>query len=483
MEARSAVPGPELARLLGSWEGDGPGYSALAARLRTLVLDGRLPLWVRLPSERELAGTLGVSRTTTTAAYDLLRGEGFLESRRGSGSRVALPTGGAADRELAAVLGAEAREDAIDLAVAAMPAPGAMVEAIERAVRDLAGHLGGTGYDPTGLPSLRRAVAQHFEARGVPTTPDQVVITSGAQHALTLLLDTLLAPGDPALVEVPSYPNALAAFRRSGARFVTAVIGARGWDVEVMAAQLRENVPRVAYLIPDFQNPTGFMMGDDERAALVAAAGRAGTHLIADETFTLLDLEPGRPRPRAMAAHDPNGGVVTAGSMSKSFWGGLRVGWIRCAAPLARRLTRARASFDLATPVFEQLVAEHLLRASDAVLDERRRLLAERRDTLAGALRDRLPEWRFRVPRGGLCLWAQMDRPEAESLAEAAAREGVRIVPGPTFGVGGGLEVNVRLPFTQPPEQLVEGVERLAAARRRLRLRAEAEPRWDHRIA
>jgi DNA-binding transcriptional MocR family regulator len=474
------MSGSELARLLGAWEGPGPSYAALAAGLRALVLDGRLPLRVRLPSERSLAETLGVSRTTTTAAYDLLRGEGFLESRRGSGSRVALPTGGAVDRELEAVPGE--REDAIDLTVAALPAPGAMVDAVERATRDLAGHLGGTGYDPVGLPTFRRAVAEHFAARGIPTTPEQIVVTSGAQHALTLLLDTLLAPGDPALVEVPSYPNALAAFRRSGARFVPSTLGEDGWNVELMAAQFRENVPRLAYLIPDFQNPTGFLMGDDERRAVVDAARLAGAYVIADETFALLDLEPWRPRPQPMAAHDREGRVITAGSMSKSFWGGLRVGWIRCSPALARRLAKARPAIDLATAVFEQLIAEHLLRMSDEILDERRRLLAERRDALAAALREHLPEWRFRTPRGGLVMWAELDRPEAEALAAAAVREGVHIVPGPTFGVGGALDGRVRLPYTQAPDRLAEGIARLASARRRLHLGAADEGRWD-RIA
>ncbi len=481
MEVRSAVRGTELARLLGDWEGTGPGYVALAGALRSLVLDGRLPLRARLPSERELAVTLGVSRTTTTAAYDLLRGEGYLESRQGSGSRVALPTGGAAERELAADGRDGGGDDAIDMTIAAMPAPGAMVEAVERATRDLAGHLGSTGYDPTGLPSLRRAVAAHFADRGVPTTVEQVVITSGAQHALTLLLDVLLAPGDPALVEVPSYPNALEAFRRSGARFVPSRIGVDGWDLDLLAGQLRDHAPRLAYLLPDFQNPTGFLMGEEDRGAMVRAAARSSTHLVVDETFALLDLEPWRVRPRPVAAHDPEGRVVTVGSMSKSFWGGLRVGWIRCTPPLARRLARARAAIDLATPVLEQLVAEHLLRSSDAVLDERRRLLAERRDALTAAFGRDLPAWRFRVPRGGLCLWAEMDRPDAEALAVAAAREGVGVVPGPTFGVDGSLEANVRLPFTQAPDRLAEAVRRLAAAERSLRA-AEDRPR-EGRIA
>jgi DNA-binding transcriptional MocR family regulator len=482
MEVRSAIRGSELARLLGAWEGAGPGYAALAAALRTLVLDGRLPLRARLPSERELAVTLGVSRTTTTAAYDLLRGEGYLESRQGSGSRVALPTGRAAERELVGGTGDGDRTDAIDMTIAALPAPGAMSEAVERATRDLAGHFGSTGYDPTGLPGLRRAVADHFAERGVPTTEDQVVVTSGAQHALTLLLDVLLAPGDPALVEVPSYPNALAAFRRAGARFVPAAMGEDGWDLRLIEAQFREQVPRVAYLLPDFQNPTGFLMSDEARESLVRAAGRASTHLVVDETFALLDLEPWRPRPRPTAALDRDGRVVTVGSMSKSFWGGLRVGWIRCSPPLARRLTKARAAIDLATPVLEQLVAEHLLRSSDVVLDERRRLLVERRDALAEALRRELPGWRFRVPRGGLCLWAEMERPEAEALAVVAAREGVHVVPGPTFSVDGTLDRHVRLPFTQPSDRLEEAVGRLAAAERRLALRDADDPRWD-RIA
>src|SRR6266496_6836243 len=102
MEPRQVVTGGDLQYLLGAWQGPGPGYAALAGALRSLVLDGTLPVRGRLPSERELAAALGVSRTTTAAAYDRLRGEGFVESRRGSGSRVALPTGGAVDRELGA---------------------------------------------------------------------------------------------------------------------------------------------------------------------------------------------------------------------------------------------------------------------------------------------------------------------------------------------------------------------------------------------
>jgi len=347
MQPGDALSDRDLARLLGTCRRPGPAYVTLAGALRALVLDGRLSLRARLPSERRLATTLGVSRTTTTAAYDLLRSEGYVESRRGSGSRIALPTGGAIDRELTSGIDPA---PGIDLTIAALPAPGATTEAVARATHDLARHLGGSGYDPRGLPSLRHAVAEHYTRRGLATDEEQIVITSGAQHALALLLDVLAAPGDPALVESPSYPNAFEALRRARVRFVPVPMQDDGWDVEMIAAFFRQGVSRLAYMIPDFHNPTGLLMSDPERAAVVAAASRAGAHVLVDETFAQLDLEPWRAVPQPMAAHDRDGRVVTIGSMSKAHWGGLRVGWIRCIAPLARRLVRARFALDLATP-------------------------------------------------------------------------------------------------------------------------------------
>jgi DNA-binding transcriptional MocR family regulator len=162
--------------------------------------------------------------------------------------------------------------------------------------------------------------------------------------------------------------------------------------------------------------------------------------------------------------------VVTLGSMSKAFWGGLRVGWIRAPQPVIRRLARVRAARDLATPVLDQLVAVQLLAVRDQVLRERRALLVERRDVLVEALRRDLPSWRFTVPRGGLCLWVEIDGPHAEALADIAESAGVRIVPGPRFGVEGLLLRGLRLPYTQPPAVLDDAVRRLAQSRRRLQL-------------
>src|SRR4051794_29505254 len=207
------LSGPHLARLLGVWRSSGPAYAALARAIRLVVLDGRLPLRTRLPGERELAEALGVSRTTATAAYAALRTEGFLASRRGAGSWTRLP----ADAGVAIERGA-AGEDVIDLSCAASAAPdGDLHAALAAATSELPRHLPGPGYDAAGLPVLRAAIATHLTARGVPTEPEQVLVTAGAQHPWALLLRGVARPRDRVLTQHPPHPPAAAAPRALGA--------------------------------------------------------------------------------------------------------------------------------------------------------------------------------------------------------------------------------------------------------------------------
>jgi DNA-binding transcriptional MocR family regulator len=160
--------------------------------------------------------------------------------------------------------------------------------------------------------------------------------------------------------------------------------------------------------------------------------------------------------------------VISTGGMSKAYWGGLRTGWIRAPAPLVQRLAAVRVGVDMASPVLEQLVAVRLLRQAPAIVAARRAELAVRRDALAAALREHLPEWRFRLPDGGVVLWAELDGPVSGALARAAEDVGVRLAPGPTFGLDGTLERYLRLPFALPPDVLTEAVRRIAAVRRDL---------------
>jgi DNA-binding transcriptional MocR family regulator len=235
----------------------------------------------------------------------------------------------------------------------------------------------------------------------------------------------------------------------------------------MVEATLRQAAPRLAYVIADHHNPTGHVATAAERAALVDAARRTGTLVVVDETLAELTLDPlavAGPGVAPVAAYDAGGSVVTIGSASKTWWGGLRVGWVRATPEVVRDLSAVRATGDLATAVLEQLVVAQLLGQGEEPLRARRRLLAEQRDAALAALADSLPAWRVARPAGGLSLWAELPDPASSALAVAAARHGVHLAPGPRFGVDGTLERFVRVPFALPAPVLREAIRRLATA-------------------
>ncbi|SCL23738.1 PLP-dependent aminotransferase family protein [Micromonospora inyonensis] len=475
----SQVRGGQLARLLGQWHAlpgrrRSPDYAALAAAVRGLLADGRLPLGVRLPAERELAEALRISRTTVTAAYRALRESGHLTSRRGAGSWTMLPGG---HRVASSGLWTPQDDlDMIDLGIAALAAPPELVPATRAATEDLPRYLGSAGYHPTGIIELREAIARSYAERGLPTSPEQIMVTNGTQHALDLVLRLALAPAGSVLVESPTYPNALAALAARRARIATHGLALdAGWDADLLLASIRQSRPRLAYLIPDFQNPTGHLMPVDLRERVVGAAHAAGTDLVVDESFVDLPLD-GTPVPPPTATFDRHSRVITIGGMSKPYWGGLRIGWVRASAPQVQRLAAARIGVDMSSPVLDQLVAVHLLADAATIVAARRTQLAHQRDALLAALAERLPQWRVTVPRGGVTLWAELDGPVSSALARAAEEVGVRLAPGPRFGLDGTLERFLRLPFTLPAADLVDAVHRIAAVR--YDLDRAGRPQW-----
>ncbi|WIE76196.1 PLP-dependent aminotransferase family protein [Curtobacterium sp. MCSS17_007] len=443
LSARSA------ALLLADWRDgtDAPAYEALSDAIRVLVIDGRVPLGVRLPAERGLAEALGVSRTTVANAYARLREDGFVVSLRGSGSVVHLPRdlAGRPDPER---LGGVVAGDLLDLRKAALHAAPEVGEAVERAVRHVPAALAGIGYDTVGDPGLRAAIAARYTERGLPTDPSQVVVTIGAQHAIALLARVLVRRGDAVLVESPTYPHAHEAFREVGARLVGVPVDARtGWDAAALETTLRRTAPSVAYVMPELHNPTGATMAPGTRDLLLSVAAATGTVVVADETMGELRID-GEPAP-PLAAADPSGAsVVMVGSAAKVFWGGLRIGWIRAAPDLLQRLLLARPTGDLGTPVLDQLVARELVPRTAAVLEARRSFLRTGRDDVVAALRTRLPEWDVPSPAGGLTTWVGIGRPVSSALVLAARAEGVVLASGGVFGPDGGFERYLRVPFT-----------------------------------
>lgn len=459
-----------LVRQLGAWRGaDHTGevaYRRLAAGLRLLILDGRLPLDVRLPGERELAGALGVSRTTVSAAFAVLREEGYLASRHGSGSRTRVPLGpgGTTDGPRASVDAA----GLIDLRIAALPAGEAVHAAYAQALRLLPAHLPGHGYQPVGLPALRAVIAERYARRGLPTTLDEILVTNGAQHALALVLRRLAGPGDRVVIDHPTYPHAIDAIRRASGLPVPVALAATSWDADGLAAAFRQTGPRLAYLVADCHNPTGACMTAATRERVAAVAAQTRTPIVADET--LADLWLDAPPPPPLAAFAAADAVVTLGSMAKSHWGGLRVGWIRADAQTVAGLAAARASLDLGTPILEQLAAAVLLAGDDEALEARRVALRAGRDHLLALLATHLPDWRTTSPPGGASLWAELPVECSSALAVAGERHGVGLTAGPRFGVEGAFERFVRLPFTLPDAELTVAVERLSRAYAQLRV-------------
>lgn len=443
-------------RLLGDTTGS-PAYLGIAEQLRLLIADGRIPPGTRLPSERELTLALGVSRTTVTRAYGTLKKGGYLVARQGSGSVTRLPR---PTRLGDTLLNPEpAGPDVIDLTCAAPTAPPGVTAAYEAAVRELPALVQDTGYFPSGLPSLREALARRYDERGLPTDPDQIVVTSGALSGLAVVVRALVPGAARVLLESPTYPNAIGTFRGARTRVLAADIGQSGWATTSLVDAVRQLHPDAAYLMPDFQNPTGMLMTDAERAQLAAALRAERTLTIVDETLAEMALDPVA-APLPFAAHLRE--TVSIGSASKSFWGGLRIGWLRVPARQMPAVASARLTLDLGAPLVEQLALLRLMERREEILALRREQLTASRAALVAAVSAELPSWRFRLPLGGLSLWCELPRPVSSALVSAADRHGVRLAAGPLFAPEGGLERYLRLPFTHRLEVLTEAVGRIA---------------------
>jgi DNA-binding transcriptional MocR family regulator len=230
-------------------------------------------------------------------------------------------------------------------------------------------------------------------------------------------------------------------------------------------ARLREvfaQRPRLAYLIPTFHNPTGVVMPEAPRRALARLAEETGVPIVEDHA--LADLALGVEPPPPIAAFARDAPIVTIGSMSKLFWGGLRVGWLRAAERLIERLARFKAVADLGSSPLSQAVAARLLPQAERMKIRRHREVTRKLDGLTTALKAQLPEWSWRRPQGGLLLWARLPRGNANEFAQVALRHGVALVPGSVNSPSNGFADYVRLPFIHETERLETGVARLAEA-------------------
>jgi DNA-binding transcriptional MocR family regulator len=450
-------------------------YLQLADSLRGILERGELSQGLRLPAERPLAKALAVSRTTVVRAFEILRAEGWLESRQGSGTRVRRSGAprAATDRESAAVRSfqrntvfrglIEAAGSTIEFLGAHLPAAAPFLEeSIAQAREDLAPLLKHHGYMTLGLPSLQEAIAAHLSRSGLPSTAEQILVTHGAQQAIGLITALYVQAGDAVILEEPTYLGAIDVFASAGARLSSVPVGRDGIRLELLREALAAQTPSLIYLMPTFHNPTGVVMPEKNRREIVRLAEEKQIPIIEDNT--LADLDHGRLPPPPLGSFVRAAPVLTIGSLSKLIWGGLRVGWICAPEAIISRLARFKVMADLGSSLVSQAIAARLLPRVHAIREVRRREMRERLDLMAKQLGRLLPEWSWQRPAGGLTLWVRLPRANAGEFAQVALRHGVSVVPGPICSARNGCTQFLRLPFALELDEIREGVERLGRA-------------------
>ena len=303
--------------------------------------------------------------------------------------------------------------------------------------------------------------------------PERLFVSAGISGALDLICTSLTAPGDTVLVEDPTYFLARKIFGDHHLRVVGTLTGENGVALEELERRIRHEKPRLLYLIPSFQNPTGVTLAREAREQVLRLCREHNVTVIADEAYHLLGFD--RPPPPSFAELGFEDTVVTLGSFSKILGPGLRLGWVHAAPRLLEKLALSGLydSGGGANPFAAAVVRSVLeLNLMSEHLNTLRSTLAARRTVLYDALTARLGAgFEVRYPEGGYFVWARSTVPlDIEALTERARRHGVLVMPGSRASVGGAAAGCLRLSFSYyDAEYLREGVERIAAALTELR--------------
>lgn len=331
-----------------------------------------------------------------------------------------------------------------------------------------------------GYPPLRAWIARHMTARGVPCQPDNVMITNGSQQALEFLGKLFVSPDDTILTEGPTYLGALQAFSANEPNYDTCL--GEGFNATPEACEARAEAAGgrlgMAYLVPDFANPTGRTMSREARLRHLAFVRAAGIPLIEDAAYTALRYDGADVA--SLAALDieacgsiDNSCVIYCGTFSKVISPGLRVGWVVAAEPIVQKLVLIKQAADLNSAVLNQMVMHRLAEdAFDTLADNARQTYRVRRDAMLEALTEHFAnraQWSH--PEGGLFVWVTLaDNIDAAALLQVALEhEDVAFVPGAGFYPGNGGFNQLRLSFSQnEPGRIAEGIRRLASALDRL---------------
>lgn len=457
---------PDVIALLDGWPaaGHGPLARRLAHALRTLIEGGALAPGHRLPPERLLARRLAVGRTTVTQALDELRVEGRLVSRQGSGTFVAgAPAPAGVGTRIAEHLASGA---GIDLAKGDAPDLSHLPD-ISLDMWQLNATCGGAAVNVAGLPAMREAVAELYrrgEVTGRPrhTAPDQIHVTAGSHQATYLLVSMLAGRGASVAVASCTYAGIFDIVDACEARAVPVPMDRAGIIPESLDVVLRRDRPAALYFQAGPQVPTGRTTPPARVRALAGVLDEHRATVIEDTTVAPVTFD-GR-TPAMLADHCKTATVVSTGSMSKTCWSGLRVGWLRAPEAMTAASALRHLASDLGASVPSQLLALQLLPSLPAIAAERRRRLARNVDDAIAQLRRSIPESKVERPDGGSILWVELPMDDVTPLVDAARRHGVRVAPGSIHFCDRAPGPFLRIDVDRATPAVREGLLRLGAA-------------------
>jgi 2-aminoadipate transaminase len=478
-------------------EGDVSITQQLVDRFAAAIEAGELEPGAKLPPTRELATDAGVNHLTAARAYRKLAEHGYVTARVGRGTfvRTLAPAGSAShgddwqvyalppdeisysEQVLADTFSLANREDVISLATG-WPAPSTYpTSELARITAEVFEEVGGEAlsYLPAeGLFDLREQIAARGRAYGYAGDADEIVITSGAQQAIALSARATLEPGDVAVVESPTFIGMMTALRGTGARVIGVPVDEDGLDVEALERLLARHEVKLVGLQSACHNPTGRSISDERRERLAELAVERNFFVIEDRVYADMhfDGELVRPVRELAPAH-----VIYVNSLSKVVGGGLRTGWVAARGPVRERIAMLKLEADFHSPTLIQHITARWLAtgAYDRHVASTIPFYLERRDALLAALERHLPgEYHADPPEGGHHVWVTLERPlDERALYAEAARGGVMFTPGGAVTAERRSQTSFRLSFSLlDPEQLDEGVRRLARAIREVRRRA-----------
>lgn len=469
-----------------------PLYKQLADFVSSLITAGTVRPGEKLPPTRELAGQLGLNRTTVSAAYTLLEQSGLIQGHVGRGSFVAQRTG-----ETDAAL-TEPPHTALDWSAILPPLepapsvtheieisfassrpaqaefPLAPFRSLAKEVIDSADapeilQLGSAhGYAP-----LRRYLLTQATESGIARPDDDLIITNGCQQALDLIARVFgsrtVGAAPRVALEDPGYHGMLHVFSRAGAEIIPAAVDESGLDLDSFEEILVRETPRLVVVTPSFQNPTGATLPLDRRRRLVGLARRYGFVLVENDIYSELRYH-GAALP-TLKELDETGNTILLRSYSKVSFPGLRVGWVIAPRPVVARLAEAKQASDLHSDQLSQAVLLRFVESGELArhLERTRAAGAERLDAALAALQRYLPAGAsFTTPQGGMSLWIDLPAPlTAQGLLSGVEERGITFLPGRYFSTRPHHERGLRISFgSLPPQEITRGIQILGQTAR-----------------